>query len=119
MSAATLLNSADPAFAFEHRMAHTTMLIASGAEASNFSGLPYYIDPAYGDTAVPAGWENSLHAQAHGDFISLFPAPYGGSGVASLNDVSLYSEAQAWWQFTNFQLHYTADQAVSQAESTA
>lgn len=112
MSAATLMNANDPAFPFEHRMAHETMLIAGGDSSTFFSGLPYYLDPAYGDTAVPAGWGNSLHAQAHADFISLFPAPYGGSGVASLNDVSLYSEAQAWWQFSNFQLHYVADQAI-------
>ena len=112
MSAATLLNAADPAFSFEHRVAHQGMLITEAQQLSslNFSGIPYWIDPAYGDTAVPTGWENTLHAQAHADFIGLFPAAYGGSGVASLNDVSLYPEPDAWWQFSNFQLHYIANQ---------
>lgn len=110
MSAATLLNANDPAFNFEHRLTHEAMLAAGGESSLKFSGLPYYLDPAFGDTAIPAGWGNSLHAQAHADFISLFPTAYGGSGVESLNDISLYPEPDAWWQFSNFQLHYVADQ---------
>jgi hypothetical protein len=113
MSAATMLNANDPAFNFEHRMIHTTMLIASGPGVNFFSSVPYWIDPSYGDTAIPAGWANSLHAQAHADFIGLFPALYGGSGLSALNDISLYDERGSWWQFSNFQLHYTAAQAPS------
>jgi hypothetical protein len=110
MTAATLLWGNEPAFNFEHRKAHEAMLVASGPGSNFFSSVPYWIDPPYGDTGVPAGWSNSLHAQAHADFIGLFPALYGGSGISSLNDVSLYPEPDAWWQFSNFQLHYTAAQ---------
>jgi hypothetical protein len=39
----------------------------------------------------------------------LFPASYGGSGVANLNDIALTPENSAWWQFSNFQLHYDAN----------
>jgi hypothetical protein len=80
------------------------------AGSLNFSVLPYLIDPAFGDTTVPTGWGNTLHTQAHADFISLFPAPYGGSAVASLNDIAVNPETNAWWQFSNFQLHYIANQ---------
>jgi hypothetical protein len=110
MSVATLLNVHDPAFDFEHRMAHEAMLTAQAGVTPNFSGAPYWIDPAYGDAGVPAGWENSLHTQAHADFISLFPAPYGGSGVVDLNDISLRPAPDQWWQFSNWQLHYIANQ---------
>ena len=112
MTAATLLNASDPAFNFEHRMGHEAMLNAQGASAVSFSALPYFLDPAYGDEQVPAGWGNTLHTQAHADFISLFPAPYGGSGMANLNDVALTPEADPWWQFSNFQLHFIANQVL-------
>lgn len=112
MSVATLMNFQDPSFNFDHYNDHVNMLYAEGVQAGslNFSGLPYWIDPAYGDITVPTGWGNTLHTQAHADFISLFPAPYGGSGVANLNDVALNPETAAWWQFSNFQLHYIANQ---------
>lgn len=110
MSAATLLNSADPAFDFEHRKAHETMLIRQAHVSTNFSGLPYWLDPAYGDTAVSAGWGNTLHAAAHRDFVQLFPAPFGGSAISSINDIALRPEAETWAQFSNFQLHYVAAQ---------
>ena len=110
MSIATLLNARDPAFDFEHRKAHETMLLKQAQASLNFAGLPYWIDPPMVDQSVPAGWGNSLHAQAHKDFIGLFPAPFGGSGVASLNDIVLLPEPDPWWEFSNFQLHYTASQ---------
>jgi hypothetical protein len=112
MSLVALLNAKDPNFDFEHRMAHEGMFITEGEKSGslNFSGIPYWIDPPIGDTAVPAGWGNTLHAQAHADFISLFPSPYGGSAIARLNDISLFPEPDAWWQFSNFQLHYVANQ---------
>ena len=105
MSGATLLNASDPWFDFDHQQAHNVMF-TSEAGSTNFSGLPYFIDPAYGDTAVPAGWGNTLHTQAHQDYISLFSAPYGGSDPANLNDLALTPEQSPWWQFSNFQLHY-------------
>lgn len=108
MSAATLLNVRDPAFNFEHRMAHEAMLTAQAQVSNTFSGAPYWLDPAYPDADVPAGWANSLHTQAHADFIGVFPAPYGGSGVVDLNDIALRPEPDAWWQFANWQLHYIA-----------
>ena len=107
MSAATLLNASDPWFNFDHQQAHNAMLVNEG-NSTNFSTLPYLIEPNFGDTAVPAGWGNTLHTQAHQDYITLFPVPYGGSGPASLNDVALTPEPSAWWQFSNFQLHYIA-----------
>jgi len=109
MTVATLMNINDPSFNFDHRIAHEAMLIDEVGSV-NFSGIPYWLDPVFGDTAVPSGWENTLHAQAHADFLSLFPAPNGGSGMPSLNDVTLNDETSAWWQFSNFQLHYTASQ---------
>ena len=110
MSAATLLNARDPAFDFEQRKAHEKMLTQQDSVSPNFSGLPYWLDPAYGDTAVPAGWSNTLHAQAHQDFVTLFPAPFGGSAIASINDIALRPEAESWEAFSNFQLHYVAAQ---------
>lgn len=112
MSAATLLNPSDPAFAFDHRKAHEGMLITTAelASSSIFSGLPYWIDPPFGDTAVPSGWANTLHAVAHGDFIGLFEPPYGGTGRAGVNDIALQPEPLSWAQFNNFQLHYIANQ---------
>lgn len=114
MSAASLLFANEPAFNFEHRKAHEAMLSVSGP-VTQFSSVPFWIDPPFGDTNVPAGWANSLHAQAHADFISLFPTLFGGSGVSNLNDVSLYPEADAWWQFSNFQLHLSAAKAIPQS----
>ena len=108
MSGATLLNANDPWFNFDHQQAHNAMLVGEGNSA-NFSVIPYLIDPAFGDTAVPAGWGNTLHTQAHQDYISLFPAPYGGSGPTNLNDVALTPEQSPWWQFSNFQLHYVTN----------
>ena len=112
MSIATLINPDDPAFDFEHQKAHETMIFIENQKAgsTNSSGLPYWLDPAYGDTAIPAGWQNSLHTQAHADFIRLFPAPYGGSGIASLNDIALRPEPEAWARFANYQLHLVANQ---------
>ena len=112
MSAATLLNPADPWFDFDHRKAHEAMFLTEAQKLSslNFSSTPYWLDPSYNDTAVPAGWGNTLHAQAHADFIGLFPAAYGGSAIASLNDIALRPEAETWASFSNFQLHYIANQ---------
>ena len=112
MSIVTLINPADPAFDFEHRKAHEAMLFTEAKKASstNFSGYPYWLDPFFGDTAVPAGWGNTLHAQAHADFIGLFPAAGGGSGIASLNDIALRPEPEAWAEFSNYQLHFIANQ---------
>lgn len=112
MTVATLLNANDPAFSFDHYNDHVAMIGTEARRASslNFSGIPYWIDPPYGDTAVPAGNENSLHAQAHADFISLFPSPNGATSIDCLNDIALNSETSAWWQFSNFQLHFIANQ---------
>lgn len=111
MSAVTLMNAADPWFNFEHSQAHQRMLAKQVQVSSpNFSSTPYWIDPPYGDTSVPAGWENTLHTAYHASFLDLFASSYGGSGVASLNDISLYPEPSAWWQFSNFQLHLEANQ---------
>lgn len=80
--------------------------------SSNFSGLPYWIDPAFGDTDVPAGWANTLHAVAHGDFIGLFKPAYGGTGGQGVNDIALRPEPLSWAQFNNFQLHYISNQVL-------
>ena len=113
MSIATLLNASDPWFNWDHRMAHQAMFLTDAQRAGslNFSSTPYWIDPSLGDTAVPAGWGNTLHAKAHADFIGLSPAPYGGSAIASLNDIALRPEAETWEQFSNFQLHFIANQS--------
>lgn len=112
MSAATLLNPNDPWFDFDHRKAHEAMLatILRKTNSSNFSGIPYWLDPKYGDTAVPAGWGNTLHAQAHADFDNLFPAQFGGTGKVDLNNIALNPEATAWEQFSNYRLHVIASQ---------
>ena len=107
MSGATLLNAGDPAFAFEHRRAHQTMLDEEARQGKNFNTVPYWLDPEYGDQNIPAGWANTLHVQAHGDFISLFPPPYGGNTL-TLSDIALLPEVDPFWQFVNFQLHYQA-----------
>lgn len=112
MSVATLLNMNDPAFDFEHRKAHEKMLLVSGQSSTNFSLQPYWLDPTFDDTAVPAGWGNTLHAKAHQDFVGLFPAAFGGSAIATINDLALRPEANAWAQFSNFQLHYIAERVL-------
>jgi hypothetical protein len=104
----TLLNPNDQWFNFDHQQAHQAMWLKE-PNSTNFSVLPYLIDPSFADTSVPAGWGNTLHAQAHADYIGLFPPPYGGSGLTSLNDVALAPEPSPWWQFSNFQLHYIAN----------
>lgn len=112
MSAASLLNPNEPAFDFEHRMAHQAMFQSEAQRLGslNFSLLPYWLDPAFSDTAVPAGWGNTLHAQAHADFLKLSPAAGGGSAIASINDIALRPEPESWAQFSNFQLHFVANQ---------
>lgn len=108
MSIATLLNPDDPWFDFDHRKAHEAMLSLGSL---NFSNIPYWIDPAYGDAAVPTGWGNTLHAKAHADFLGLSSPPSGGSAIASLNDIALRPEAETWASFSNFQLHFIASQS--------
>ena len=111
MSAATLLNADDSAFQFEHRMAHEAMLTAQAPASINFSALPYYLDPEYPDRIIPAGWANTLHVQAHADFLSLSGNAIGGN-TSFLTDISLRPPTDPWWQFSNFQLHFIAAQAI-------
>lgn len=72
MPLATLLNPDDPIYDFEHMMAHR-QYFAVLSRLSNFSILPYLLDPAF-ETDMPAGAWNLNHQQAHNDFNRDLPS---------------------------------------------
>lgn len=110
MTTATLLVRGDnPAFAFDHYMAHSQNYGAM-FPLSRFSVLPYLLDPE-SDVSVPAGNWNLNHQQAHQDFLLTLPSYFGSTltGLpisqvmveANLND----PEQVEWWTFTNLIEH--------------
>ena len=119
-------------FAFEHFMAHNT-LIGSLAPFERFSALPY--GPLYPGFNV-GDWHQD-HQQAHNDFISVLPGFFGGTGfggiptptadetlsqlgpVVNLLDYDLDSPDQrTFWTFQNHYAHLWA-QGVQDLETLA
>ena len=100
MSIASMLNPQGTGFAFDHNQLHREML---GAAPPSTDAI---LDQG-GDTQIPAGWWNSLHAQLHQDFAETFSAILWQS-VSPINDVALAEGADEWWAFANMNLHNTA-----------
>lgn len=97
-----------PGFAFDHDQLHRTMAAAQG---SSVATINYLLDPLT-DVSVPSGWWNSTHAQAHSDFATAFPGIYWPSQIA-INDINLAQGPTQWWQFSNWQAHNLANQALT------
>jgi hypothetical protein len=106
------------AFAFEHAMAHRQVLSVM-APLSQWSGIPYFIDPTHWD-ARPADMWNLNHQKAHNDFNHQLP-PYFAAAVNTrgipthqiLIDTGIgHKESLPWWTFANHREHHTANLAI-------
>jgi hypothetical protein len=75
MPLATLLNPDDPLYAFEHMMQHRQYFAVMSQSLSQFSILPYLLDPVF-DQQQPASPWNLRHQQAHNDFNGDLPSNY-------------------------------------------
>jgi hypothetical protein len=71
MPTAVLLNPDDPAFDFFHMMAHR-QYFAVMRPLSQFSALPYNLDPSFDVGKAAESW-NQNHQQAHNDFNGSLP----------------------------------------------
>lgn len=76
----------------------TSLPAGSGVGAN-----PALLDPVIA-AAIPAGWWNFNHSQAHQDFANAFPAVYWPSTV-SLADIDLMDGPTQWWGLSNKLLH--------------
>ena len=116
-------NAERAVFGFEHAMAHR-QLYASMSPLSQFSVLPYLIDPPQ------VGGKYALnHQQAHWDFLSTLPSfppgigvidnPDGSTtvptgGLAQISDPILLTDPVqnsrqfSWWLFANKTAHDNA-----------
>lgn len=124
MTQATLLVKADDAtFDFEHAMAHRALLAAM-FPLTQFSVLPYLLDPSY-DTQLPATKWHLNHQQAHTDSLTTLPAYFQGGAPQQtpqrlgqynntiLLDSDLSNQDQlTWWTFANHREHYVATQTI-------
>lgn len=124
MPLAILLNPADPLFSFEHAMQHREYF-AIMKPLSQFSIVPYFIDPAplpttLGQLPTPADMWNLDHQRAHDDFDAALPDHWTSQGVGfgilasqNLVDSDLNTpEGRTWWTFVNHQDHYIANSAI-------
>lgn len=116
MPTAVLLNHEDPAFAFEHAMAHRNVMRVM-YPLSRFSAMPYFVDPEI-MTDQNASSYHLDHQQAHNDAFSAL-APYGSVTPVShfvrpnLADTNLADQEKlSWWKHHNHMAHYTAEQTV-------
>lgn len=124
MSIATLLIKTDEAtFAFEHAMA-TRNYLGVMWPLTQFSVLPYLIDPEY-DTQEPATKWHLNHQQAHNDVLATLPAyreaevhigAYNGQ-ILSESDLSNQDEL-TWWTFANEREHYVLNDTLLPIEVT-
>lgn len=74
MPLAILLNPDDPLYNFEHMMQHR-QYFAAMSKLSNFSMLPYLLDPGVDQNRPAWNW-NQSHQQAHDDFNKDLPSNY-------------------------------------------
>ena len=103
MSIATLLNSDDPHFAFDHDQMHRQMIAAQGSPGVYKSTI---LDPI-SDPATPAGFWNGDHTTAHQNFNLSFSSIYWPSTV-HIVDIDLTQEHSQWWELSNRSLHNLA-----------
>jgi hypothetical protein len=104
------------AWSFDHAQAHQQLLIAM-APLTQFSTVPYLLDPDAGMSQQGGMWQ-TLHQQAHQDFIDALPSSYGSEARGLQTSQILLSldvtdpGQQAWWTFANHQEHYLANQTI-------
>jgi hypothetical protein len=116
MSLASLLNPDEPAFAWEHQMAHRTNLGVM-SPLTRFSVIPYWLDPL-ANTEQPASAWHLDHQQAHNDSALHLPSAYLGTAVgielhANLVDYDLSNpEQRQWWAFQNQLEHFVGNNAI-------
>jgi hypothetical protein len=75
MPLAVLLNPDDPTYDFEHMMQHREYFAVMSRPLSQFSLLPYLLDPIFGLDHPAWSW-NFQHQQAHNDFNGDLPSNY-------------------------------------------
>lgn len=130
MSQATLINSNDPMFAFEHVMQHR-QYFSFMPDLSHFTSLPYLLDPPHRQD-IPAGPWNQKHQQAHDDFNASLPPFYAYNPADAPNppfrimQTNILVEGNksnrenwTWWTFINHQEHYIANNAILPVPSQA
>jgi hypothetical protein len=119
------------AFAFEHMMAHRNLFGAMGWEGiglSQFSVLPYMLDPEVNTKTQASGWHLN-HGQAHQDATVTLPGWFGwwfltgqrpATQVGSFHDFAdktlATPESTKWWTWINHQEHYIANQVLPTAQ---
>jgi hypothetical protein len=75
MPLAVLLNPDDPLYAFEHMMQTRQYFAVMSQPLSQFSILPYLLDPAFHQDQPASPW-NLRHQQSHNDFNADLPSNY-------------------------------------------
>lgn len=116
MALVALLNPDDPAFAWEHAMAHRTALGVM-SPLTRFGILPYFIDPQRDLNQRASPWHQN-HQQAHGDQALHLPTEYASRarGVANWAILSEYdlsrSDSKQWWAFQNHLEHYVGSNSI-------
>ena len=103
-------------FSFEHAMAHRG-LMAVMAPLTQWSIMPYYIDPTNFGARAATKWPFN-HQQAHNDLTDYLPA-YSTAPTAgiptnkNLVDVRIDDPgSRAWWTHNNHQEHLIAANAI-------
>lgn len=116
MSRASLLNSYEAAFAFEHMMAHRNA-IGVMSPLPRFSVLPYWLDPLSGTNQPASPWHLN-HQQAHNDAANQLPTEFGsakrGIGIwAPLLDYDFDDpDSREWWTFVNHLEHFVGGNTI-------
>lgn len=117
MSRASLLNSNDPTFWFEHAMSHRNALGVI-SPLTRFSVVPYFLDPPR-DLDRPASPWHQNHAQSHADAALNLPEVLGSRtlGVAAWANLLEYRlddpVGRSWWTFVNHLEHYVAGDTIA------
>src|SRR5262245_17165608 len=108
MARPTLLNFHDPAFPWEHAMAHRNF-IGVMSPLPRFTVIPYFIDPF---TAKRPGdnWHMN-HRRAHDDADDALPDKYLGTVGFGVSGILVDSDlndpvSRSWWTFINHTEHY-------------
>lgn len=116
MSRASLINSLEPAFGFEHAMSHRNALGVM-SPLTRFSAIPYFVDP-FVQTDEPGGPWHFNHQQAHNDAASQLPPELGSTKRGIPNTASLLDydfsdpDSRAWWTFVNHLEHFVGGNTV-------
>ena len=115
MSRASLLNSYEPGFVFEHAMAHRNALGVM-SPLPRFSVIPYFLDPMM--LTEPGGVWQQNHMQAHADAAKQLPSQFGSGtlGLAINANMLDYAfddpDSREWWTFVNHIEHYVGGNTI-------